>query len=88
MKKEIAITKENEVYAHAKLHFSNDYSSVEVGSIMIDRRGHSNEITKIDKDEYGRRRFWSFDKCLCVQYQSPHNMLTKMPFYAHQYKLD
>jgi hypothetical protein len=87
MKKEIPITKDNEVYAYVKLLFTHDYSAVKVGSIMIDRHGNCNEVTKINKDECGRRRFWSFDKCLCVQYTSPHNMLTKLPFYAHQYEL-
>ncbi len=87
MKSKIAITKENQVYINAELDFTHDHSTVGVGSIMVDRNGNINEVTKIDNDDCGRRRFWSDDKCLGVQYQQGHNMLTKPPFYAHEFKI-
>lgn len=87
METKIAITKENQVYAHAELDFTHDHSTVVVGSIMFDRNGKSNEVTKIDKDDCGRRQFWCGETCLGIQYSSPHNMLTKSPFYAHEFKL-
>jgi len=88
MKTKIPITKENQIYAHAKLDFTHDHSTVEVGSIMISRDGDAFEVTKIDKDDCGRRQFWSGLNCLCVQYNSPHNMLTKSPFFAHEFKAE
>lgn len=87
MKTKIAITKENQVYAHAELDFTHDRSTVVVGSIMFDRNGKENEVTKIDNDDCGRRQFWSGETCLGIQYTSPHNMLTKSPFYAHEFKI-
>lgn len=85
--KTVAITKENKILANAELDFTHDYSDVKVGSIMINRYGEVHKITKIDKDDCGRRQFWSGKLCLCVQYTSPHNMLSKQPFYAHKYKI-
>ena len=82
----IPITADNLIYAHCELDFTHDHSTVVEGSIMFDRNGEANKVTKIDT-EYGKRRFWSGDKCLGVQYVSPHNMLTKEPFYAHEYKV-
>jgi hypothetical protein len=83
----IPITKDNLIYAQCELDFTHDHSSVEVGSIMFNYNGEAHEVTKIDTDDCGRRQFWSDDKCLGVQYRSPHNMLTKSPFYAHEYKV-
>jgi hypothetical protein len=85
MENKIKITKENLVFIGAKLDFTHNHESVEIGSIMFDRDGNANEVTKIDKDECGRRRFWSGANCLTVQYSSPHNMLTKSPYYAHNF---
>jgi len=87
MQTKIPITKENQIYANAELDFTHDHSTVVVGSIMIDRNGNSKEVTKIDRDECDRRQFWSGEICLGVQYTAPHNMLTKRPFYAHEFKI-
>lgn len=84
----IQITKGNLIYAKCELDFTHDHSSVKEGSIMFNRTGKHYEVTKIDTDDCGRRRFWNNDLCLAVQYTSPHNMLTKQPFYAHEYKLN
>tara|TARA_R110000868_G_scaffold44875_1_gene149371 strand:- start:796 stop:1071 length:276 start_codon:yes stop_codon:yes gene_type:complete len=81
----VSIIKDNLIYVNSKLDFTHDHSTVTVGSIMIDRNGETNEVTKIDKDDGGNRRFWSHEKCLTMQYKSPHNMLTKSPFYAHDF---
>jgi hypothetical protein len=83
----IPITADNLIYAHCELDFTHDHSTVVEGSIMFNRYGEPNKVTKIDVDDCGRRQFWSGDKCLTVQYRSPHNMLTKEPFYAHEYKV-
>lgn len=82
----IKITKQNAKYAFVELDWTHDHSTVRVGSVMINRNGEVQPVTKIDKDECGRRQFWSGKKCLGIQYVSPHNMLTKPPFYAHEYK--
>lgn len=84
----IAITKENQIYSGAELDFTHDHSTVVVGSIMIGRNGAVYEVTKIDEDDCGRRRFWSGKNCLTVQYSSPHNMLTKKPFFANNFKIN
>ena len=85
--KTIPITEDNYIYAQAELDFTHDHSTVKVDSIMYDRNGTAHIVSKIDKDDCGRRRFWSGAVCLCVQYNSPHNMLTKSPFYAHEFKI-
>lgn len=83
----IPITNENKIYAICELDFTHDHSTVKVGSIMYNRNREAYEVTKIDMTDTGRRRFWSNDICLGEQYDSPHNMLTKLPFYAHEYKV-
>lgn len=84
----IPITPLNLVYAQAELDYTHDYSDVEVGSIMIDRYGVPHIVGLIDKDDCGRRQFWDEQgACLTIQYSSPHNMLTKAPFYAYRYKV-
>lgn len=85
-KENIPITADNLIYAHCELDFTHDHSTVVVGSIMFNRNREANIVTKID-DDNGSRRFWSGDKCLGHQYRSPHNMLTKEPYYAHEYKV-
>lgn len=89
MKKEklIPITKENLILAFAELNFTHDESRVKVGTIMINRNMEAHKVTRIDKDDCGRRQFWSGKKCLGVQYNEPHNMLTKPPFYAYEFKV-
>lgn len=80
-----AITKENAFYAKAELNFTYDYSGVKVGSVMIDRHGASHTVTRIDKDECDRKQIWEGQSILAVQYRSPHNMLTKSPYYAYEF---
>ena len=82
----IEITSENAKYAFCELDWTHDYSDVVEGSVLIDRDGRIWVVTKIDEDDYGRRRFWSNEDLLTRQYTSPHNMLTKSPFYAFRYK--
>lgn len=82
----IPITKDNLIYAFGELDFTHDHSTVKKGSLMIDRKGKSHLVTKIDL-EHGEKRFWSGKNILTHQYTSPHNMLTKEPFYAHEFKI-
>jgi len=83
----IPIRPDNLIYAQCELDFTHDHSTVDVGSIMFNRKGEAHVVTKVDTDDCGRRQFWSGDRCLTVQYRSPHNMLTKEPYYAHEYKV-
>lgn len=88
MKKKIPITKQNKIYAFTALDFTHNHSTVRLRSIMIDRNGESHTVTKINKDNLGRRQFWSKDILLTCQYTPPHNMLTKQPFFAHEFKIN
>lgn len=84
--KKIDINKENQFYVNAKPDFTHDYTGIKVGSFMLDRHGNFYPITKIETDECGRKIIISNGKKLCIQYKSPHNMLTKQPFFAYQFK--
>lgn len=84
----IPIAMENVIFAHCKLDFTHDQSAVVEGSIVIGRDGHAHVVTKITVNECGNREFWSDSVCLTEQYRSPHNMLTKSPFFAHEFKVE
>jgi hypothetical protein len=86
-KKTIPITDVNMIYAFCELNFTHDHSTVVEGSYMIDRSGTAWKVTKIVKNDCGNKEFWSEDVCLTEQYKSPHNMLTKSPQYAHEFKI-
>ena len=87
MESKISINKENKIYANLVLDFTHDYEDVKIGSIMINRYGDAYEITNIVKNECGRNVYWSNENCLCEQYYPHHNMRTKPPFYAYQFKV-
>ncbi len=83
----IPITLDNAVYAKMELDFTHDYSRVNKGSNFIDLYGNQYPITKIDKDECGRKQYWSGKTLLDIQYDEYHNMRTKRPFFAYEFKL-
>lgn len=82
----IPLTKANARFAFAELDWTHDYSGVKVGSLLISRHGIAREVTAITVDSAARKQYWSNTDCLATQYHEPHNMLTKSPFYAYQYK--
>lgn len=80
------ITSQNLKFAFMGLDWTHDYTDVKIGSIMINRHGQSFKVTRIKKDGTGAKNYYSGADCLATHYRGPHNMLTKSPFYAFQFK--
>lgn len=79
------ITSNNLDYVWMEPDFTHDFSKVKIGSIFVNIYGQSYVITKIEKDDCGRNCYYNGNKCLATQYTSPHNMLTKRPYFAYRW---